>query len=95
MERAVTLLEAAGPALGRPHADKVHLSRHPNMKELRVQSGGSPLRVFFAFDPRRMAILLLGGDKKGDDRFYDRMVPLADELYDEHLAEIAEESGSG
>lgn len=95
MERAVALLEAAGPALGRPHADKVRLSRYPNMKELRVQTGGSPLRVFFAFDPRRVAILLIGGDKTGDDRFYDRMIRLADELYDEHLADLAEESGSG
>jgi hypothetical protein len=61
------------------------------MRELRVQSGGRPLRVFYAFDPRRSAILLIGGDKTGDDRFYERMVPIADELYDVYIAEIRKE----
>jgi hypothetical protein len=95
MEHAVGLLENTGPMLGRPYADTVRSSRHPNMKELRVQAAGDPLRIFFAFDPRRMAILLIGGDKTGDDRFYERMVPLADRLYDEHLAELAEETNDG
>ena len=58
------------------------------MRELRPQSGGSPLRVFYAFDPRRTAILLIGGDKTGNDRFYEQFVPIADRLYDEHLREI-------
>jgi hypothetical protein len=61
------------------------------MRELRVQSGGRPLRVFYAFDPRRSAILLIGGDKTGDDRFYERMVPIADQLYDDYVAEIRKE----
>jgi hypothetical protein len=61
------------------------------MRELRVQSGGRPLRVFYAFDPRRAAILLIGGDKTGDDRFYERMVPIADKLYDAYIAEIRKE----
>ena len=61
------------------------------MRELRVQSGGRPLRVFYAFDPRRSAILLIGGDKTGDDRFYERMVPIADQLYDVYIAEIRTE----
>ena len=61
------------------------------MRELRVQSGGRPLRVFYAFDPRRSAILLIGGDKTGDDRFYERMVPIADQLYDLYIAEIRRE----
>jgi len=61
------------------------------MRELRVQSGGQPVRVFYAFDPRRTAILLIGGDKTGDGRFYRRLVPLADRLYDEHLKELKEE----
>jgi hypothetical protein len=51
-----------------------------------------PLRTFYAFDPRRTAILLIGGDKTGDDRFYDEMVPKADKIYDEYLREIREES---
>jgi hypothetical protein len=63
--------------------------------DIRVQSGGKPLRVFYAFDPRRMAILLIGGDKMGDKRFCDRMIPLADALYDEHLAELAKEKDDG
>lgn len=61
------------------------------MRELRVQSSGRPLRVFYAFDPRRSAILLIGGDKTGDRRFYERMVPIADELYDIYIAEIRKE----
>jgi hypothetical protein len=66
-------------------------SRHSNMKELRTQSGGKPLRTFVALDPRRASILLIGGDKTGDDRFYDRMVPIAGNLFDEYLQEIKKE----
>jgi hypothetical protein len=62
------------------------------MKELRTQSKGAPLRSFFAFDPKRSAILLIGGDKTGDDRFYDRMIPLADALLDRHLQELKKET---
>ena len=63
--------------------------------DLRVQSGGKPLRVFDAFDPRRMAILLIGGDKTGDRRFYEQMIPIADALYDQHLAELEKEKNDG
>ncbi len=61
------------------------------MKELRTQHQGRPVRTLFAFDPRRTAILLIGGDKTGDDRFYKRLVPLADDLYDIHLSELKQE----
>jgi len=61
------------------------------MRELRRQCKGRPLRTFYAFDPRRTAILLIGGDKTGNDRFYDEMIPKADEIYDEYLKEIQEE----
>ncbi len=61
------------------------------MKELRTQHQGQPLRTFFAFDPRRNAILLIGGDKTGDKRFYQRMIPEADRLYDEHLEALRKE----
>ena len=88
---SVRLLEQFGPQLSRPHADTVNGSRHSNMKELRTQCHGRPLRTFFAFDPRRSAILLIGGAKTGDNRFYERMVPLADRLYDEYLNEIRDE----
>lgn len=91
LDASVKLLERLGPQLPRPHADTVNGSRHHHMKELRTQCQGRPLRTFFAFDPRRSAILLIGGDKTGDDRFYDRMLPLADGLYDTHLRQLAEE----
>ena len=91
LEASVRLLEQLGPQLSRPHADTVKGSRHSNMKELRTQCKGHALRTFFAFDPRRSAILLIGGDKTGDDRFYEYMLPLADKLYDEYLNELREE----
>jgi hypothetical protein len=88
---SVELLERLGPALPRPHADTLKGSKHSNMKELRTQHRGRPIRTLFAFDPRRSAILLIGGDKTGDKRFYDRLIPLADRLYDEHLDQLRKE----
>lgn len=87
----IDTLQTKGPNLGRPRVDTVKGSRHSQMKELRTQSHGDPLRTFFAFDPRRTAILLIGGNKTGDKRFYDRMIPIADDLYDEHLRELKRE----
>jgi hypothetical protein len=87
---AVEKLEERGPALPRPLADTVEGSRHSNMKELRPL--GTNIRALFAFDPRRMAILLIGGDKTDRWReFYEEMIPVADDLYDEHLDELREE----
>ncbi len=80
-----------GPRLSFPHSSGIHASRHGHMRELRVQHRGSPYRVFYAFDPRRTAILLIGGEKAGDDRFYERMVAIADDLYDEHLDQLRRE----
>jgi hypothetical protein len=91
LDASVELLGQHGPQLGRPHVDTIKGSKHSNMKELRTQAHGKPLRTFFAFDPRRTAILLIGGDKTGDARFYDRMVPIADRLFDEYLDEIKDE----
>ena len=88
---SVGLLAELGPALDFPHSSKVNGSRHGHMRELRTQSGGRPLRTLYAFDPRRAAILLLGGDKTGDDRWYEKFVPVADRLYDEHLDELRRE----
>ena len=62
-----------------------------NMKELRTQHAGRPYRTLFAFDPRRVAILLIGGDKTGNKRWYEEFVPRADKIYAEHLKELAEE----
>ena len=74
-----------------PHSSDVTTSRHGNMRELRIQHAGRPCRVLYAFDPRRCAILLIGGDKTGNDRWYDIFVPIADRLYDEHLKILREE----
>ena len=87
----VRKLEQRSPNLPFPYSSGIKESRHAHMRELRVQSGGKPLRVFYAFDPRRMAILLIGGDKTGDRRFYERLIPIADALYDVHLAELEKE----
>jgi hypothetical protein len=91
LDVGVRLLEQFGPQLSRPYVDSVKGSKHSNMKEMRTQCQGHPLRTFFAFDPRRCAILLIGGDKTGNDRFYEQMIPLADRLFDAHLAELGKE----
>jgi len=88
----VGLLEQKGPRLPFPHSSGINASRHGHMRELRIQHAGRPYRTLYAFDPRRMAILLIGGDKTGNDRWYDENVPLADTLYDEHLKELAKET---
>lgn len=90
LDAAVEKLQERGPALPRPLSDTVKGSRHSNMKELRPV--GSHIRVFFAFDPRRTAILLIGGDKSGRwKEWYTEMLPIADQLYDEHLEELRQE----
>ncbi len=87
---AVDVLAQAGPALGRPWVDTIKSSRHPNMKELRPRGGF--LRILFAFDPRRVAILLIGGDKRTQwTMWYEQMVPIADQLYDDHLEALQRE----
>ncbi len=91
MTAVAELLMEHGPRLAFPFSSAIRGSRHSHMRELRVQSGGKPIRVLYAFDPRRCAILLIGGDKTGDDRFYATTVPLADRLYDEHLDELRRE----
>jgi len=91
IDRAVHLLQARGPTLPFPHSSDVRGSKHGNMRELRVQASGQPHRLFYAFDPRRAAILLIGRSKAGDDQFYERMIPIADHLYEEHLNELQRE----
>lgn len=79
------ILREIGPSLGRPYVDSVKGSRHKNMKELRIQNKKRVFRIFFIFDPDRKAILLIGGDKRGDRRFYEKMTPIADNLYEKYL----------
>lgn len=88
---SVRLLEDRGPSLGFPHSSAINGSHHGHMRELRTQHNGRPIRTLYAFDPRRSAILLIGGDKTGDNRWYEINVPLADRLYDEHLEQLEKE----
>lgn len=89
--KAVGLLQQFGPHLEHPRSSDVKGSRHGNMRELRIQHRGRPYRVLYAFDPTRTAILLIGGNKTGQKRWYDIHVPIADALYDEHLDTLREE----
>ncbi len=95
LNASVGLLEEYGPNLPYPYSSSVHGSKHGHMRELRTQSKGAPLRTLYAFDPRRTAILLIGGDKTGQDDWYERYVPIADRLYDKHLEEIEKELRNG
>jgi len=88
---SVNLLRRFRPTLGRPHVDSVASSKHANMKELRIQHRGRPYRVLFAFDRRRTAILLIGGNKTWKGRWYKEFVPIADNLYDELLETLRRE----
>ena len=87
----VGLLERMGPRLPFPYSSGIAGSTHSHMRELRIQNRGNPYRVLYAFDPRRVAVLLLGGMKTGNDRWYEQFVPQADRLYDEHLVELSNE----
>jgi len=91
VDASVRLLELLGPALKFPHSSGVKGSRHGHLRELRIQFGGRPLRSLYAFDPRRRAILLIGGDKTGNDRWYEEYVPIADDLYDQYIDELRKE----
>ena len=88
VERVVLMLAEAGPTLGFPYSSGVEGSKFSHMRELRIQHEGRPYRVLYAFDPARTALLLLGGDKTGDGRWYEKMVPKADAIYEKHLKTI-------
>lgn len=89
---SLMVLRERGPMLSRPYADTVNGSCHNNMKELRVQSKGDPIRAFFAFDPNRRGILLCAGNKAGKDkRFYEIMIPTADREFTSHLKKLQKE----
>jgi hypothetical protein len=89
--RIVELLVEHGPVLPFPHSSGIESSRHRHLRELRIQHEGRPYRVLYAFDSRRTAILLVGGDKTGNDRWYEENVPRADVLYDEYLRALEQE----
>jgi hypothetical protein len=85
--RMVGVLEGRGTALGHPYSSAIQGSKYA-LRELRIQSGGRPLRVFYAFDPIRQAVLILGGDKTGDDRFYERLIPVVEAIWEQYLREV-------
>jgi len=87
----VELLMEMGPDLRFPHSSGINESKHSHMRELRIQSGGKPIRGLYAFDPTRSAILLIGGDKTGNNRFYKEYIPVADSLYDKHTEQLKKE----
>lgn len=91
-----SILAEDGPLLGRPHVDQIKASKYQNMKELRVQIAGYPFRAFFAFDPKRKAIILCAGDKKGEDEklFYKRMIKIADAEFKAHLKSPEDKDGN-
>jgi hypothetical protein len=79
------VLEKLGPTLGRPRVDTLYDSKLPNLKELRFSFKGAPIRILFVFDPRQQGVIILGGDKTGDKRWYKTNIPIAERLYGEHL----------
>jgi hypothetical protein len=89
------LLRDYGPNLGRPTVDTLSGSKYPNLKELRFTWEGEVWRVAFAFDPKRQAVLLVGGDKAGVDskRFYKRLIDVAEERFGRHLASLGAKTG--
>ncbi|MDX2042130.1 MAG: type II toxin-antitoxin system RelE/ParE family toxin [Acidobacteriota bacterium] len=88
---SVGMLEEFGPNLEFPRSSGINGSKHGQMRELRIQHKGDPYRILYAFDPRRAAILLIGGNKAGDNNWYERFVPIADKLYDKHLETLKKE----
>ena len=85
----IRLLRRRGPTLGYPYTSNIRGSKYRHMRELRVQHAGLPYRILYAFDPSRAAVLLFGGCKTGRDRWYRKSIPIAEKLYDEHLADLA------
>lgn len=81
----LNLLEERGPLLGRPYADTLKNSKISNLKELRVQHKSEPIRILYAFDPKQQAVIILGGSKQADKRWYDSNIPIAETLFFEHL----------
>jgi hypothetical protein len=87
----VITLEERGPTLGFPYSSVLRGSRFGHMRELRIQHKGEPYRVLYAFDPRRVGLLLIGGNKGGDDRWYEKNIPVADRIFEAHLRRLGEE----
>ncbi len=92
VRRVVNLLEHRGVGLGEPYSSALIGSKHA-LRELRIQSRGRPIRVFYAFDSRRQAVLLIAGNKTGANRFYEVFIPKAERIWEEYLAETGQRQG--
>lgn len=95
IDAVVGLLEEKGPHLPFPYSSDVKGAKYNAIRELRVQHKGNPYRILYAFDPRRAAILLIGGRKTGGTRWYKQYLPLAERIYEEHLRSLEDEQGGG
>lgn len=84
----IGVLKQHGHQLNRPYVDTIKGSKLTNLKELRIQHNGKPFRAFFVFDPLRQAVVLCAGDKTGDKRFYQKMIPLAESIYQSYLDQL-------
>jgi hypothetical protein len=91
IDAVVGLLEVKGPNLPFPYSSEVKGARYSSLRELRIQHKGKPYRILYVFDPRRVAILLLGGKKAGGARWYEKYVPLAERIYEQHLKDLKTE----
>ena len=94
VDAVLGLLEEKGPHLSYPYSSDIIGSKYGSLRELRIQHKGIPYRVLYAFDPRRTAILLIGGKKTGDDRWYTSYVPIAEKIYGDHLQALKKEKGN-
>lgn len=88
------LLKERGPLLARPYVDTLKGSKLSNLKELRFDYDKAPIRILFAFDPKQQGIILLGGNKQGDKRWYDINIPIAEKRFSEHLEKLKKDEGS-
>jgi hypothetical protein len=91
----VELLEIRGANLKFPYSSSIEGSKLSHLRELRIQHAGEPYRVLYAFDPRRCALLLIGGNKTGKDRWYEIHIPIAERLYQDHLEILEQEKNDG
>lgn len=86
------VLEDIGPALGRPRADTLKGSKLKNLKELRFEFERAPIRILYAFDPKRQGLIMLAGDKSSDKRWYDKNIPIAEDIFEAHLEKLKKEA---
>lgn len=93
IDAVVGLLEEKGPHLPYPYSSDVKGAKYGSIRELRIQHKGKPYRIIYVFDPRRTAILLIGGKKVGGRRWYDKYVPLAERIYENHLQTLKGKHG--